>query len=215
MGRGVWFVGLAAIVAGCAPVLSERVRDYNDDGVLLYQRGEFSHARETFQDALKMTPEDANLYFNLGACYVRLGQGEQAEQAFNECLRLASNHVECRHALAMLLYDEGRRPDAVRMVSDWKEHAPTLAAPYVEDGYLWHRFGNLPQAVVVLEHALELDSADSRALVELGNVYEDMKLPDRALVLYESALRVKPGQVDVVERVKKLQEDKVGRPHKD
>ena len=215
MGRGVWMLGLAAVLAGCAPVLNERVRDYNDDGVLLYQQGQFGHARETFQDALKMTPDDANLYFNLGACYARLGQAEQAEQAFNECLRLAGNHVECRHALAVLLYDQGRRPEAVRMVTAWEKQAPTLAAPYVEDGYLWHRYGNLPQAVVLLEQALNYDSADCRALVELGSVYEDMKLPDLSLRCYELALQIKPGLTDVAERVKKLQDDKVGRPRKD
>src|SRR5262249_7319341 len=113
-------------------------------------------------------------------------------------------------------YDKGDRPAAVRMVAEWKQRNPELAAPYAEDGYLWHRYGDLPQAVVVLEHAIGLDPTDVRALTELAAIYEEMHRPDRALVLYEQALRLKPHQPDVEAKVKRLQADpKVGRPRKD
>jgi Tfp pilus assembly protein PilF len=214
--RGVaWAAGLAWAVAGCAPALTEHVREYNDDGVFLFQRGAYEQARQTFEAALAMKPGDPNLLYNLGECHARLGQPAAAEARYQECLRQAPNHAECRHALACLYYDQGDRNAAVRMVAEWRRRNPALSGPYAEDGYLWHRYGDLPRAVVVLEYALELDPNDVRALTELARIYEEEHHEDRSLALYERALRVKPQQPDVEARVKELREAKVGPPHKD
>src|SRR5271165_2996255 len=95
MARRGWIIGLC-LLSGCAQTAQDRVREYNEDGVLLFKKGDYAHARETFQAALALKPTDCNLLYNIGQCYDRLGQPDRAEQAYLECLKANPNHMECR-----------------------------------------------------------------------------------------------------------------------
>jgi tetratricopeptide (TPR) repeat protein len=205
-----------ALLAGaCAPTAQERVRDFNDDGVVLFQRGDYAHAREIFQAALALKPGDPSLMYNVGQCHERLGQVAAAENAYNECLVRSPQHTDCRFALASLLVRQGRRPDAVRMTEDWLAHEPKRSGAYALDGWLWHQYGDLPQAQSRLQQALALDPNDHIALTELGRVYEELHRPDRAAALYERSLDLRPNQSEIRDRLTSLQRQGAGRPHPD
>lgn len=207
-----WVAGLALSLGGCASSSEERVREYNQDGLQLFQQGEYQAARETFQAALALKPEDPALFYNIGECYARQNDAVQAQRYYNECLQRAPNHIACRHALADLMVHGGHWPEASSMVEDWLKREPKLAAAYAEDGWLCHQAGDLPKAHSRLQQALELDPHNERALNEMALVYEALHRPDRALVLYERSLAQNPKQPDVVNRLNLLQAEGAGRP---
>ncbi len=200
---------------GCVPLAQDRVRDYNEDGVYLFQQGEFNGARETFQSALELKPNDAVLLFNVGQCYDRMDDVANAERYYNECVVQAPNHAECRHALAKLLVRTGRKDNATQMVQAWLAREPKLAAAYAEDGWLLHEAGDLPGAQTRLHQALQLDPHDMRAQVELARVYEAMQRPDRAVALYERVLALHPREVEIQKRLNQLRSQGIGEPHPD
>jgi Flp pilus assembly protein TadD len=210
--RAGWIVGLAFCLAGCANPVQERVRDYNEDGVFLFQRGDYFAASESFRAAQALQPDDPALLYNIGQCYDRMADEPKAERYYNECLQRAPNHAECRHALATLLVRAGRRDDAVRMVQDWLAREPKRAAAYAEDGWLWFQAGDLPRAQTRLHQALELDPHEPRALIELARVYEAMRRTDRAADLYERVLTRDPKQVEVAKRLNQLRAQGTGAP---
>lgn len=212
--RQTWWPMLGALVlAGCVTTTEERVHDYNEDGVYLYQKGDYAGARDSFQAALKLQPEDPNVLYNVGECYDRLGDATRAEKFYNECLQRVPNHVACRHSLDLLLVRQNRQPEARKMVDDWLTREPKLAAAYAEDGWLWQQIGDLPRAQARLHQALELEPHDERTLTELAALYEIMQRPDRALVLYERILERDPNRVEIVKRVNLLMAQGAGRPH--
>jgi Tfp pilus assembly protein PilF len=207
--------GFLAAVTGCAQTGTERLQEYNQDATLLFQKGSYDHARESFEAALALKPGDANTLYNLGRCHANLNQADRAEARYNECLRIAPDHAECHRAMAELLIAHNRRDDAVRMTEAWLMARPTLAAPYALDGWLWHQFGDLPRAQGRLQQALEHDSRDTAALNELALVYEDMNRPDRAASLYERSLDYRPGQPEVKARLVSLRAKGAGAPRPD
>jgi tetratricopeptide (TPR) repeat protein len=214
MRRFVLLVGL--VLVGCVPAeVQQRVRDYNEDGIYLYQRGDYRAAGESFLAAHALQPQDPGLIYNVAECYDRIGDREKAERYFNECLLRSPNHAACRHALAALLVREGRWAEAVTMVEDWLAKEPKLAAAYAEDGWLWHQAGDLPRAQARLQQALQIDPHDNRALTELALVFEAMQRPDRAVALYERALQVNPHQPDVGRRLNQLRAQGVSLPRPD
>src|SRR5438445_13490992 len=179
MGWTAWFwqrgAGRLAVLAaaalcgfaGCETASQERVREYNADGVHLFQQGNYPDARESFALALELQPEDPALFYNLGQCCDRLGDALKAEQYYWQCLQRSANHADCRHALAVLLYRTGRKMDANRMIEDWLAGQPTLAGPYALDGWRLRQEGALPDAQGRLHQALELDAKNGHALAEL------------------------------------------------
>ena len=215
MCRAVCFLVLAIGAAGCASEKQEKVRFYNEDGIYLFQRGEYQPARESFLAAIALTPEDPALYYSVGECYDRMGDVANAERHYMECLGRDPGHADSRHALTVLLVREGRRDEAERMVQQWLAREPKRAAAYAEDGWLWYQSGDLPRAQARLQQALELDRHDMRTLIELARVYEAMNRPDRAVALYERVVERNPRQVEVVKRLKALKSQGTGQPHPD
>jgi Flp pilus assembly protein TadD len=207
--------GLAVCLAGCAPTVPERVYLYSDDGVYLFQRGDYTGARESFELALQLQPQDATLLFNLGQCYDRQGNAAKAEECYKQCLERSANHADCRHALAVLWVLNGRRADAERLVADWLAREPKLSAAWAEHGWLLRQDGELPQAQASLQKALELDAKNLRALNELAVLFEVLELPERALVLYERSLEQNPRQPDIAERIDLLKTKGVRKPRPD
>ena len=212
--RRAWLF-LAFSLTGCAQPNQELVRDYNQDGVYLFERGDYAHAQESFEAALALKQDDAALLYNLGECCERQGNTARAETIYNQCLQRAPNHAECRHALDALLVRSNRREEAVRMVDAWLASQPKLAAPYAEDGWLWLQAGDLPHAQARLQQALELDPHETRALIELARVYEALQRSDRAIALYERVLERNPRQTEVQKRLSELRAQGVGRPRPD
>src|SRR5262245_35214549 len=86
MRRPIMLAILALSMASCAPSSQEMVRQYNEDGVLLYERGEYGLARQSFEAAQKLAPDDAAVLYNLAECHERLGDPARAETLYRECL---------------------------------------------------------------------------------------------------------------------------------
>ncbi len=212
MNKVAWIAGVVLGLAGCVSPTDDRFRDYNEDALLLFRQGNYRDARESFQAALDLKPGDPALMYDIGECYDRLGDAVKAEHFYQECLQRSPNHEACRHALAVLLVRQKRRDEAAHMIEDWLARAPKLAGPYAEDGWLWHQAGDLPRAQARLQQALEIDPHDVRALTELALVYEEMRRPDRALVLYERVLEREPDQVELKRRVQFLLAKGAGPP---
>lgn len=200
------------LLAGCTTPLPQRVCEYNADGLFLYQKGDYAHARDSFEAALEMAPEDQSLRFNLAQSCEALGEMERAAKLYHECLNRDFNNADTRQALCVLLVRQGKRDEAAQMIQDWLTREPKRADAYALDGWLWHQTGDLPRAHSRLQQSLQFDANNTRALTELALVYEEMRRPDRALTLYEHSLMVKAEQPEVIKRVNRLKAQEVSLP---
>jgi len=203
---------LVTITSGCETEKQERFRQYNDDGLHLYQHGDYVGARDQFDAALALAPKDANLLYNLGECYDRLNQAGQAESYYKQCLEVNANHADCRHALAVLLYRAGRRTEADQMIQGWLNSQPELGAAYAEDGWRLRHGGEYQLAVGRFQQALHYDPRNLRALLELGQIYEENQRPELALTMYSRALELDSQQPELKERINQLKAKGVGKP---
>jgi tetratricopeptide (TPR) repeat protein len=214
MGRVGSVAVLALLVSACAPMLSERIQQFNDLGVQNYQNGQFDRAREDFQAALALSPNNFSLLYNIAQCYDHLGQLQPAERYYRLCLQQKPNDADCRHALDLLLVQNGRYDEARQSVQDWLTSEPKLSAAYAEDGWLYQRMGDPISAIKRYQQAVYYDPHNTLALIEMGRIYEEeLNLPSRALKLYLTALEYDPRQAELVKRVDQLRSRGVGPPH--
>jgi tetratricopeptide (TPR) repeat protein len=214
MGRVGSIAVLALLVAACAPTTQERVQEYNDLGLQRFQQGEYDRARQDFQAALALLPNNAALLYNIGQCCDHLGQTAQAESIYRQCLQLEPNRAECRHALNVLLVQRGRIVEAQRMVQDWLTREPKLSAAYAEDGWLYEQEHDPYRAITRYQQAVFYDPHNTLALVGMARMYEEeLNLPSNALKIYQTALDYDPHQPELIKRVSRLRARGVGPPH--
>jgi tetratricopeptide (TPR) repeat protein len=200
------------VLAGCETAEQERLKQLNTDAMHRFNQGDYAGARESFEGALTLQPEDANLLYNIGQCFDRQGNTAEAERWYRQCLEKSDRQHECRHALIVLLNRTNRRDDGERMIQEWLAQDPNLPGPYAAEAWLLRQDRAYPQAQARLQQALNLDPHYVRALVELGILYEEMNLPERSLVIYERALAQNPNQPEITERLNSLRQSNVGRP---
>ncbi len=214
--RGLFALLLVlSALPGCLALPDEHAQQFTEDGIYLYQRGDYGHARECFEAAAERQPGDANLLYNIAQCHENLGRLDKAQEYYRLCLDRSANHARCRHSLAVLLFRSGRAAEANQMIHDWLAAEPELPDALVEDGWRLRQEGQLQQAQARLQQALHHDPHHVRALTEMGLLYERLELPERALVLYQRALARDPKEGELVARVNALKARGVGKPKPD
>src|SRR5260370_7575210 len=150
MRRVAWIAVLALGVAACAVDRQEKVRGYAEDGLHLYQCGDYRHARLDFEAALKLAPGDVTLQYDVAQCWDRLGRDDKAEPLYRDCIHRDPNNPDCCHPLTVLLVRQGRPDEASNQVQGWLAAKPNLSSPYVEDAYLWRVYGDVDQPLARL-----------------------------------------------------------------
>lgn len=206
---------VVVLAAGCAQTGQEKLRAYADEGRQLFRQGAYAEARDNYQTALQMSPNDPELQYNLARCQQKLGKTEEAEKLYRACLRANPSHTEAGFALVSLLGESGRTLQANEFTADWLRQRPRAAGPYVADGYLRAKAGDLDAARARYHQALDFEPRNARAMTELAAIYEKTDRTDRALVLYERSLEANPDQPIVRKHVQALLAKGITRPRPD
>lgn len=206
---------VSVFIGGCVPTAPDRLRELTDEGRYFYRQGAFDRARDSYQSALTLHPGNADLLYNLASCQARLGRQAEAEKLYEECLDRNPEHVEARHALISLMIESDRVDQARNLVRDWLTSSPQQAGPYIEDGWLRARDGDVDNASARYLQALDLEPRNPRALRELAQLYERLDRRDRAIVLYQRSLEADPDQPVVSRQVERLRAQGVGQPRPD
>lgn len=151
-------------------------------GNVAVARGDFDRGIALYLDALKESPEDPILAFNLALAYKERGNIEPAIEYFRATLKLYQDKenlgedelsiiLQTRLALGWCLLRQGRHGEAIQEFETMLEGQPDLA-----EAYYW-----------------------------LGGAYEALGRHELARSHYQRAARLQPGIHDVAERLAALE----------
>ena len=181
-------------------------------GKAAFDRGDKSQAINAFQQALNRDPKNADAYYNLAACYYKLGVEkqnkqfvDQAEQLYRQAISYDDKHIDAHRGLAAMLIETGREKYAFDLLDGWRQRYPQSAEPLVEIARLYQEYGDNRRATDLLADALRNDSRNPRALKAMGYVREVQGENQLALENYVRALQVNGNDQDTAARVAYLQ----------
>lgn len=209
--RGITLIAVA-LLAGCNATHEHKVQLLNEDGRFLFSKGDFKNARDSFEMAVELQPNDPVLLYNLASCCDRMGETSKAEMFYIQCLLRNRDHTEARFGLGRLYFRQGRKEDFDRLLAEWYELQPREPYPYVLDGWRLRQEKAFPESQVKFQQALALEPHHPKALTELGVWFEQMELPAYAMAMYERSLDRQPDQPEVRERLDVLRSKNVGPP---
>jgi tetratricopeptide (TPR) repeat protein len=181
-------------------------------GKAAFDRGDHAQAINAFQQALNRNQNDSDAYYNLAACYYKLGVTQQnkqfvdqAEQLYRQSIANNDQHIDAHRGLAALLIETGREKFAFDLLQGWQQRYPQSAEPLVEIARLYQEYGDNRRATDLLADALRNDSRNARALKAMGHVREVQGENQLALENYLRALQINGGDQDTIARVAYLQ----------
>jgi tetratricopeptide (TPR) repeat protein len=163
--------------------------------------GDFTAARQTYEQALVQRPDDPDALSKLGQVLVRLGKIDEAIPRFERAAALQpdqwSHHFNLAHAASqLLLWDQA--------VAEYRRATALLPADYATQFDLalaLHKKGDEAAAVPEFEKAIKLAPSEAKAHVSLAISLEKLgRVPD-AVRAYRRFLEMDPGSPEA-EKIK-------------
>jgi tetratricopeptide (TPR) repeat protein len=116
-------------VAGIKGHMQESIDDYNQAlrvapgdslaykalGIVYFPRGDYAQAKEYFEKAVALDPNELESRFFLGTCYMKLGKPREAAAQFRAAREADSTYIEAYEAEARALDAAGDKAEAARV----------------------------------------------------------------------------------------------------
>ena len=157
--------------------------------------GQLSKALVMYERALKLDPNDADIYLNLGLVAWRLRMLEGAERLFRICVQLRPDSPMGHNNLGGVLRDQGRFDDAVDTLRNAIYRFPDVAELWNSLGTCAMEQGLVPEARLFYEEALRIDPKFARAhhniayaLTHTGDLDDSVRHYDQAISLTSATL---------------------------
>ncbi len=161
------------------------------------QTEQYQPAIAMLQDALRKTPDDVDLQFELGSIYERSGDTKSAERVFLGILEKHAEHAGTLNYLGYMWADHGVNLDrAAEMLNRAVKQEPRNGAYIDSLGWVYFRQGKLDLAEKYLADAAKLLPRDATVHEHLGDVLAKRGEVHRALDLYREALTFEPDAKD-------------------
>jgi len=152
-------------------------------------------AVQSFEAAIRLKPDFADAYYELGSACHRLGQCDAAINAFNLLLALAPGHVPAKLGLGAVLIDAKRPRDAespLRQALFEPGPAPLKAALHVNLGLALRRQRRDQEALAHYDQAGRLNPALKEVAIHRAGALQNLNRHDEALAEYRRALSGDP-----------------------
>jgi protein O-mannosyl-transferase len=76
-------------------------------GIIYYRLGQYDQAIESFNQAIRVSPDYAAAYYNLGIVYFSLRQYQRAAENYSEAIRIMPNHANAYNSRAFIYLHQG------------------------------------------------------------------------------------------------------------
>jgi chaperonin cofactor prefoldin len=93
---------ICTVSVSAGNVVSVDAHELTQQAVAAYKRGDYQNAIKLLSERARMAPEDAEIYYYLGNCFVFTKQTDQAAHMYSACIRLAPGSQAGKYALSAL-----------------------------------------------------------------------------------------------------------------
>jgi tetratricopeptide (TPR) repeat protein len=178
-------------------------------GDIYRQLGQLTDARESYDAALSLYPEDASLrwwlLYSRGITNERLDEWDAAELDFRAALAFNPGNPSVLNYLGYSLVDRGLKyEEALSMIETAVAARPESGAIVDSLAWVYYKIGRYQDAVAPMERAAELEPNDPILNDHLGDVYWMVGRYAEARFQWRRALSFEPEQAEAIQIRRKL-----------
>jgi len=168
------------------------------------QSGLYANPESLWRNTIRLNPDCAMAYNNLGIALLHQGRLDEAMTLFQKALKIQPDNVEAYCNLGMVFDQKGRLDEAIAQFRKAMELQPRSVLVQNNFGNLLSRMGRVDEAMAYYRQVLEVDSNSTVALNNLAwllatasdprwrNGGEAVRLAERAcqLTQYQEAFMI-------------------------
>jgi len=165
-------------------------------GVIEGQRGNLAEGVRQISKAIKLDPNSADAYLNLGRMQGELGELSNAERSLRKALALNPANPLAAGNLAAVLRRLGRFEEALACVDAVLARESNNVIAIINRANILFDLDRLGEAKAVYQHALSLNQDDAQAWLGLGVTENRLKNPEGAVAALKRAAALMPGSLE-------------------
>ena len=190
-------------------------------------------ALDNYKAALKVSPKDPSIYYQIGQIYLIMAdmenaknasqqkQGEQfklsdkakenialARQNFEKAVELKTNYIPAQFMIAVCMERLGETEQAIAKLEESRKMNPQDAGISFQLGVLYFQTNKNEQALAALESTVKLAENYSNAMYFLGLTYDRLNDKKKALEQFKKISELNPDNADVKKIVSNLEAGK-------
>lgn len=176
------------------------------------KEGGFANAKKSYQEAIKLYPDNPYLYLMLARLETSAGTIEGVQEHLTTALQKKQNFADALYLMSQLKASENKIDEAINYAVEAIKSAPNDPATYLQAGLLFYAKKDYVDAVIALKTALEKDPNNANVAYFLALSLRDGGRPDLAKPLADELLRRNPGNADLESFIQSLTKSAVLQP---
>ena len=141
-------------------------------GIVYRDAGKDELAKEAFEQAVTLNPQNAQAYFYLANQQDRLGNRQDARKSLEKVIEIEPYHADALNYLGYLDAEEGVNLEQAKAMIERAINIDPQNGAFIDSlGWVYFQRGDYEQAVIHLEKAAELLGEDPTILEHLGDAY--------------------------------------------
>jgi tetratricopeptide (TPR) repeat protein len=161
------------------------------------KEGGFDRAKKSYQEAVKLYPENPYLYVMIARLESSAGTKEGVRQNLTDALKKKQNFTDALYLMSQLEASDSKIDEAINYAVEAVKSSPNDPLVYIQAGLLFYGKKDYQNAVYALKLALEKDQNNANVAYFLALALRDGGRPDIAKQIGDELLRRNPGNADL------------------
>ncbi len=161
------------------------------------KEGGFDRAKKSYQEAVKLYPENPYLYVMLARLEASAGTKEGVRTSLTEAIKKKQNFADALYLMSQLEASDSKIDEAITYAVEAIKSSPNDPLVYIQAGLLFYGKKDYQNAVYALKTALEKDQNNANVAYFLALALRDGGRLDIAKQIGDELLRRNPGNADL------------------
>jgi len=150
-----------------------------------------------FQEGIRLFPENAEAYYNMGILYYKVGEKQKAFDAFSLAVKYIPDHARALNYLGIIYSEQKNYDKGMELFQSAIRSDPNLLYAYNNMIYIYHERKDSTNTIKMFRKMIEIENENPKHYAGLGGYYLEIKKYNEAIPLYQKALKLNPNNQDV------------------
>jgi Flp pilus assembly protein TadD len=160
----------APVASAPAPVTTNPAMELYQTGRNRFEAGDTKGAIDAYLQSVKLEPNSAEVFLNLGHAYLKIDKNADAIKAFKQSVKLNPDQAETQYGLGVACFRSGRHKEAAEAFKKATTLSPSMAKAHYG---LSLAYGELGETTKLLDEYRILERLDKTLAKKVAQTFPD------------------------------------------